>query len=233
MAPTTRASSPVTLVDPERLDTTSTTDGHGDGGRDDAPQRRPGFGLGQAAEPLAEDDQGHAGGDGVGDGEGEREAADPERVHEDDGQDDVEGILHEVEVEGDLGALHGLQDADEVEVGAEAGQPEGEQRQGGARGRRLGRRAVPVAEEQRHGGTRQQQHAHRGRDDERQDGAQAARHAMEEGGPLPGRPLLGQVGRDDGHHRDRDHAVGKLEEGVGVGVRRHRVRPGDAARPAR
>ena len=46
---------------------------------------------------------------------------------------------------------------------------------------------------------------------------------------LPGRPALGQVRRDHRHHGDRDDAVGQLEEGVGVGVRRHRVGAGDAA----
>ena len=45
----------------------------------------------------------------------------------------------------------------------------------------------------------------------------------------PGRPALGEVGRDHRHHRDRDDAVGQLEEGVGVGVRRDRVGPGHAA----
>ena len=53
--PTTRASRPATVVDAERLDTTSTTIAHGDGGDDDADQRRPGLALGQAAEPLVED----------------------------------------------------------------------------------------------------------------------------------------------------------------------------------
>ena len=46
---------------------------------------------------------------------------------------------------------------------------------------------------------------------------------------LPGRPLLGQVGRDDRHDGDRDDAVGQLEEGVGVRIRGHRVGPGHAA----
>ena len=99
----------------------------------------------------------------------------------------------------------------------------------GAGGGRLGRRAVPVAEQQGHGGLGQEQHADRRRDDEGEDGPQAARHASQERGLLPGRPPLGQVGRDDRHHGHRHDAVGQLEEGVGVGVRRHRVGPGHAA----
>ena len=41
--------------------------------------------------------------------------------------------------------------------------------------------------------------------------------------------LRGEVRRDHRHDGDRDHAVGELEEGVGVGVRRDRVGPGHAA----
>ena len=106
----------------------------------------------------------------------------------------LSAVLHQVEVEGDLGPLHRLQDADEVEVGAEPGQPEGEHGQRGAGGGRLGRRAVPVAEQQGHGGLGQQQHADGGRDDEGEDGPQAAGHAPEEGGLLPGRPRSARSG---------------------------------------
>ena len=76
---------------------------------------------------------------------------------------------------------------------------------------------------------RQEQHADGGGDDEGKDGPEAARHPLQERGLLPGRPVLGQVGRHDRHHRDRDDAVGELEEGVGVGVRGHRVGPRHAA----
>ena len=64
---------------------------------------------------------------------------------------------------------------------------------------------------------------------EREHGAQTAYHAAQEGTLLPGGPALGQVRRDDRHDGDRDDAVGQLEEGVGVGVGRHGVRPGHAA----
>ena len=45
----------------------------------------------------------------------------------------------------------------------------------GARVGRLGRRAVTVAEHERHRRLGQQQHGHRGRDDERQHGTPARR----------------------------------------------------------
>ena len=123
-------------------------DAHGHAGDDDADQRRPGLALGQAPEPLVEDGQRQEGRHGVGDGERQREAAHAERMDEQEGQDDVQRVLHQVEVEGDPGALHRLQHAHEVQVGAEAGQAEGEHGQRGAGRRRLGRGAVPVAEQQ-------------------------------------------------------------------------------------
>ena len=78
-------------------------------------------------------------------------------------------------------------------------------------------------------GLAKQQHADRRRDDEREDGAEAPRHAFQERGLVPGGPLLRQVGRHHRHHGDGDDAIGQLEEGVGVGVRRHRVGAGHAA----
>ncbi len=204
-------------------------DAHGDRGDHDAPQRRPRLALGQAPDPLVEHRQGEHGGHGVGDGEGQGEAADAERVHQHQGQRDVQRVLDQVEVEGDLGPLHRLQHADEVEVGAEPGQAEREHGQGGAGGGRLGRGAVPEPEQQRDEGAGQEEHPDGRGDDQRQDGAQAARHPVQEGLALPGRPAVGQVGGDHRHDRDRDHAVGELHEGVGVDVGRDRVGPRDAA----
>ena len=162
---------------------------------------------------------------GVGHGERQRQAPHAEWVHQDHGQPHVEGVLDQVEVEGHLGALHRLQDAYDVEVGAEPRKAQREHGQRPARGRCLRRRAVPVPEEERHGGLGQEQQAQGGGDDEGQHGAQPSREAGQEGGALPGGPPFSQVRshhRHDGHRHD---PVGHLQEGVGIGVGGDRVGP--------
>ena len=66
----------------------------------------------------------------------------------------------------------------------------------------------------------QDHHAHRRGDDDGQDPAQAEGHAMAEGHHVAECPPGGQGRGHRAHHRDGHHAVGELEERVGVGIGR-------------
>ena len=139
-------------------------------------------------------------------------------------------VLDQVEVEGHLGPLHRLQDAHDVEVGAEAGEARARTWPAPRRWARCPPAVLcPWPSSRATAGLASRSIADRGRDDEGQHGPQPSGEPGQEGGALSGGPALRQVGRHHRHDGDGDDPVGHLQEGVGVGVGGDRVRaPGGA-----
>src|SRR6202034_812247 len=102
----------------------------------------------QTAHPLADHRQGQDGGQGVGDGHRQGQAADAERADQQHAGDDVDPVLDQVEPDGGLGVLHGLKDPDRVQEGAESREPQREHGQGGRGGVGRGGGLGPVGQDQ-------------------------------------------------------------------------------------
>ena len=81
-----------------------------------------------------------------------------------------------------------------------------------------------MSQQQRNTWASKQEQNHGGGNHDDQDAAQSRPKSLRKGVGLAHGVVGGQVGSDRTHDGDRHDGVGHLEEGVGVGIRRHRTR---------